>query len=161
MPETTALTVGSFVLLGVTILSSFALVAFLVMRSQIMVEKLFNHVMMLKGLHPHHVAPETWMPGGMSHPVYQEMKTHTVPAEEPKEPVVSDVGSDARAYHEEQKQDAVEFMAALRATTNQKQGHTERQPGAHSEFEAALSQAAQENEIARAMADSQGPRKVE
>lgn len=116
----TAWACTSLILLAVVSLGSMALTAWLAHTQARETRQLTARVAMLAGLHPHHAAPETFLPGGMSVGAYEKAKT-----EAPQPP--NGYRADARDLEDEAAQDAREFVTMLQARAAQNRAAKEAQ----------------------------------
>ncbi len=143
---------GSQVMLGLVVLTAFYLVWRVTENTREMhkdfiadVRTLTERVLMLKGLQPHHIDPETYMPGGMSREVYEQMKAD---APAPAEPV--DVASDEKEWRDEMKSDLTEHLAMVRQQNAERDARLK----ADAQFEQGLSQSADDAAAVTAAVDA-------
>ena len=105
--------------------------------------QLTARVAMLAGLHPHHAAPDTFLPGGVSKEVAAAAEAAT-PRVEPVEGYAQD------GVEEDEKQDAREFVEMLRVKAAQNR--------AAKEYEQGLRLAAEQSQVgARIVTEGNGP----
>lgn len=116
------------------IFAALGLIGWLVREHGKETRQLTARVAMLAGLHPHHAAPETFLPGGMSHDALKEAEKRAKEAPEPLEGHPMDGG-----IEEDQKEDAREFVEMLRQKAAQNR--------AAKEYEQSLKLAAEQSQM--------------
>jgi hypothetical protein len=125
----------------VIILLALVLIGWLVKEHGKETRQLTARVAMLAGLHPHHAAPDTFLPGGMSQDALKEAEKRMAP--EPPQGHVAGSG-----VAEDEKEDAQEFVAMLRARAAKTK--------ADKEYERGLREAAEHSQVGRRIIEEGG-----